>query len=289
MLESTAFGGSGLDGELAAIAARLRQSTVQVMARGGHGSGLIASADGIVVTNAHVANGRHVHVVLCDGREMRGEIVARAPDRDLAAIRLGATTGLPVAEFRDTRTLRPGDVVIAVGNPLDLVGAVTTGIVYAADRLGRKVVADLRLLPGNSGGPLADVDGRIVGVNAMVIDGLAVAISSAVVRRFLAAPSEQPYLGVVTRPVVVDVMGDRRLGLLVTEVVERSACARAGSNVGDVVIGVDGRLFSSPDDLLEEIESATVGARLRLDVVRAGRVVGVDVIVGDARERATAA
>src|SRR5437879_3018316 len=110
-------------------------------------------------------------------RARRGEVISRAPERDLAALRLDAT-GLPAAEFRDARTLRPGDVVIAVGNPLDLVGAVATGIVHSADRRGRRVVADLSLLPGNSGGPLADSSGRVVGVNAVVVDGLAIAIAS---------------------------------------------------------------------------------------------------------------
>lgn len=288
MLGRDALSETHLDEDLAAVAARLRLSTVQVIARGGHGSGLIASADGIVVTNAHVANSRTARVIMSDGRELPGEVIARAPDRDLAAIRLAAN-GLPVPEFRDARTLRPGDVVIAVGNPLDLVGAVTTGIVHSTDKRGRQVVADLRLLPGNSGGPLADADGRVVGVNAMVVDGLAVAISATVVKRFLASPSERPYLGVVTQIVSVPVMKERRMGLLVTEIVEPSSASRAGLLPGDVVIGVDGRLFRAPDDLPHEIESASVGGEMRLDVVRGGLVTGVQVVVGSASQSATAA
>lgn len=288
MLGRDILGETHLDEDLAAVAARLRLSTVQVMARGGHGSGLIASADGIVVTNAHVANGRTARVIMSDGSELPGDVIARAPDRDLAAIRLGAT-GLPVPEFRDARTLRAGDVVIAVGNPLDLVGAVTSGIVHSTDKRGRKVVADLRLLPGNSGGPLADADGRVVGVNAMVVDGLAVAISATVVKRFLASPSERPYLGVVTQIVAVPVMNERRMGLMVTEIVESSSAARAGVLPGDVFIGVDGRLFSAPDDLSHEIDSASVGGALRLDVVRGGRVTGLQVVIGSASQSATAA
>src|SRR5690348_6639173 len=137
--------GADLDDALAAVAAKLRRSTVQVFARGGHGSGLIASADGIVVTNAHVANGRRPGVVLFDGDELQGELVARAPGHDLAAVKVTADA-LPVPEFRDVRTLRTGDVVVASGNPLDLVGAISSGIIHSVDRRARKVIADLRLL-----------------------------------------------------------------------------------------------------------------------------------------------
>jgi serine protease Do len=216
---------------------------------------------------------------------VRSEVIARASNRDLAAIRVEAS-GLPAVTFRDARTLRPGDMVVAVGNPLDLVGAVTAGIVHSADRRGRSVVADVRLLPGNSGGPLADAEGRIVGVNAMVVDGLAVAIAAEVVKRFLAAPNAQPYIGVVTQPVVVPVMGERRMGLLILETADAGAAVRAGLFAGDVVIGVDGRLFSSPAELPEAVETAAVGDRIRLDIVRAGRVTGIDVIVGDAARAA---
>ena len=288
MFDSGGFGRVHLDQDLAVLAAELRRSTVQVASRGGHGSGLVASSDGIVVTNAHVAGGAKARVTLDDGRDVQGEVIARAPDRDLAAIRISAA-GLQVPEFRDSRTLRTGDLVIAVGNPLDLVGAVATGIVHSTDRRGRKVVADLRLLPGNSGGPLADAQGRVVGVNAMVVDGLAVAISSTVVERFLAAPSERPYLGVVTQPVAVSVSGERRLGALVTDIVERSAADRAGLLTGDVVIGVDGRLFAAPDDLAVEIESSRAGKSVRLDLVRGGRVDGIEVVLGHAAANASAA
>jgi serine protease Do len=228
-----------------------------------------------------VLHGKHVEVVLADGRETSCEIVESAPDLDLALLHVDAP-GLAPVRFRDSRSLCAGDVVIAVGNPLGLVGAVTMGIVHSADAAGDRVVADLLLLPGNSGGPLADANGDVVGVNAMVVDGLAVAISGNVVTRFLASPGRRARIGVVTQPVRITVMGEQRLGLLVLELQRRGPADRSGVLIGDVVIGVDGRLIDAPSDLGRSIDDAGVGARLRLDMVRAGRVIGVDVEVGNA-------
>jgi len=277
-----------LDNDLALVASRLRRSTVQVVPGNGRGSGLIASADGTIVTNAHVAHGRRAKIVLDDGRDLDGEVVARARERDLAAIRVDARD-LPVAEFRDGRTLRTGELVLAVGNPLDLVGALTSGIIHTVDRAARRVVADLTLLPGNSGGPLADVHGRVVGVNSMVVNGLAVAIGSSVVKRFIASPSERPYIGVVAQPVEVPVMGERRLGLLITEVADRSPADRAHLMPGRIVIGVGGELLDSPDELAAAVEDCAVGSALRLDVLDGERVGGIEVLVGDASRTSKAA
>ena len=273
-----------LDADLAAVAQALRRSTVQVRASGGHGSGLITSSDGSIVTNAHVVRGRRLGIVLADGREMPAEIIALSPQRDLARLQIDARDLAPAA-FRDARTLRTGEIVAALGHPLGVVGAFTAGIVHAADPRGRHVVADLLLLPGNSGGPLADAEGRVVGVNAMVVDGLAVAIASNVVRRFLAAPSARPFVGITARPVTLAVSGESRLGMLVTGRDEGAPAARAGVLVGDVIIGVDGRLFSAENELGDVVDDAEVGADIRLDVVRAGRVIGIAVTIGDASRK----
>ncbi|HEY7995200.1 MAG TPA: trypsin-like peptidase domain-containing protein [Candidatus Eremiobacteraceae bacterium] len=277
-----------IDNDLAAIAARLRRSTAQVFPGNGRGSGLIARADGTIVTNAHVVHGKRAKVVLDDGRELDGEVVAKARERDLAAIRVDARD-LPVAEFRDARTLRAGEIVLAVGNPLDLVGALTSGIIHSVDRTARRVVADLTLLPGNSGGPLADASGRVVGVNSMVVNGLAVAIASSVVKRFIASPSERPYIGIVAQPVQVPVMGEQRLGLLITDVADRSPADRARLMPGRIVIGVGGALLHSPDDLAAAVDDSDVGASLRLDLLDGERVGGIEVFVGDASRAPKAA
>jgi serine protease Do len=271
----------GLDEALAAVAERLRRCTVIVASGGGHGSGLIVGPDGTVITNAHVATRRHALLRLQDGRETRAELVARSERLDLAALKADVRGAEP-AVFRDSRTLQPGEIVVAVGNPLDLVGALTVGVIHQADPRGRRVSADLRLLPGNSGGPLADASGNVVGINAMVAYGLAVAVSGEAVRRFLAAPHDQPQIGVTTQPVVVSVMGENRQGLLVVELAERAGAARSGVLTGDVIIGVDGRLLTALDELGDEVDASAVGDRMRLDVLRAGRVIGIDTLVTNA-------
>jgi serine protease Do len=182
-------GDARLAQDLAAVAARLRAVTVHVRGRGrgaGSGSGVVWRP-GVVVTNAHVASGRSFVVETGEGAVREAELVASDARRDLAVLRV-ATDRLPVAVLATPGALRVGALVIAVGNPLGLSGAVTTGIVHAlpAPRRGAALIlADLRLLPGNSGGPLADATGRIVGVNAMIMRGLAAAIPSDAVERYL--------------------------------------------------------------------------------------------------------
>lgn len=173
-----------LDAAAAGLAARLARVTVEVRShgRGGAvGSGVIWHPDGLILTNAHVASG-DVAVALWDGRVLAARLVARDVRRDLAALVVSAT-GLPAAEIGDSGGLRVGELVVAVGNPLGLVRALSAGLVHAAGR--RLIQADLRLAPGNSGGPLADARGRVVGLNAMIVGGLAVAVPSREARRFV--------------------------------------------------------------------------------------------------------
>src|SRR5579875_2687464 len=184
--------------ELIDTAQRLCRSTVQVRGEGpGGGSGVIWSADGVIITNAHVARGSRATVELSDGRTLAATITARDKVRDLAALTVDATD-LPAATVGDSDALRVGELVLAVGNPLGMVGALTTGIVHAATTDGQRgrawVQADVTLLPGNSGGPLADARGRVVGINSMIAGGLALAVPSNAVRRFLAGKTERPML-----------------------------------------------------------------------------------------------
>lgn len=179
-----------LEDDLATVALRLRQVTVEVRGTGvGVGCGVIWSADGLIVTNAHVA-ARGAEIVLPDGRHVRGHLLLLDTDHDLAALSIEAE-GLTPAAVRDSQTLRVGELVVAVGNPLGMAGALTKGIIHAiAPRrpVGpRFIQADLKLAPGNSGGPLADARGLLVGINTMVAGTLALAVPSAAVMRFLSS------------------------------------------------------------------------------------------------------
>ena len=178
-----------IDGDLTAVTERLRRITVQVHgSSGGTGSGVIWISNGLIVTNAHVARDTAA-VVLPGGRAIEARGLAWDPEYDLAALALDAE-GLSAADVGDSDRLRVGDLVVAVGSPFGLVGAVTAGVIHAIGprrTAGSSFIrADLRLAPGNSGGPLADARGRVIGINAMIVGGLALAVPSNVVARFLA-------------------------------------------------------------------------------------------------------
>jgi len=172
---------------LADVAKRLLCSTVQIHAgKAGAGSGVIWQADGLIVTNAHVAR-EPVRVVLPDGRAMKGRVLAWDRECDLAAVAVDAHD-LPAALVGDSGALRVGELVIAVGHALGLPAAITAGVIHVLPPRGRQqglIRADLRLAPGNSGGPLADAGGRVIGINTMIADGLGCAVPSRLVKRFL--------------------------------------------------------------------------------------------------------
>jgi len=187
------LGVPALEGALGDVAERLRQVTVHVRAAGrsawaGAGAGVIWLRHGLVVTNAHVATAAGAEVVLPDGRALPARLVARDPRRDLAALAVAMDDQLPALRA-DARGLRPGELVVAVGHPLGVAYAAALGIVHRAPSdergPGGWLQADIRLAPGNSGGPLADAAGRIVGINAMIVGGLGIAVPTHVVERFV--------------------------------------------------------------------------------------------------------
>jgi len=262
------------------VAGKLRRSTVQVVSGNrrspGSGSGVIWTADGTVITNAHVVHEQVARVELWDGRSFPAHVAKRDDRADLAELKLN-TKDLPSIAWRESTALRPGELVIAVGNPLGVVGALTTGVVHLSGPirgLGRRpwIQAAIRLAPGNSGGPLADAEGRVIGINTMFITsgvvggGIALAIPSDTVLNFLKRGS-RPALGVVVRPMVDPVKGT---GLLVLEVASNSPAEHASVMIGDLLIGANGRNFESADDLSDEIDESA-GAILRLRFLRGDR------------------
>jgi len=174
------------------IAEALRRSNVQVFSEGrdqGAGSGVIWHPSGLIVTNAHVVRSRQPQVLLADGRRYRAEILSRDLERDLAALRIPAS-GLPAPAVGDSNTLRPGELVLAAGTPLGFAGALATGIIHSVGKVAgmgvqRWVCASVRLAPGNSGGPLADAEGRVIGINTAIVYGLGLAVPSRTVGEFL--------------------------------------------------------------------------------------------------------
>jgi len=248
------------------IAEQLRRSTVLVGAGRGNGSGIIWSRDGVVVTNAHVARGSTISVQLWDGRELNATVTSRDPHRDLAALRIHATD-LPAAVAADSSEVRAGELAIAIGNPFGFVGALTTGVVHGVGPirgLGPQswVQASVRLAPGNSGGPLADAHGRVIGVNSMVAGRVALAIPSNAVTSFLSGDSGEGWLGITVYPVQVPRPASRGkiFGLVLLEVEPGSPAASASLLPGDILLGTEEKPFA----LLEDLSRALRGSGPRL-------------------------
>ncbi len=184
---------SPLANETSALVEWLRRSVVIVHGSQGQGSGVVWAPSGLIVTNDHVASRDRAEIETWDGRRLAGTVLARDPGNDLAAIQV-EDTSLPAAAIGDSRSVRVGQLIMAVGHPLGVRGTATLGIVSAVDRVlenGRQrreiIHADVELLPGNSGGPLADISGRVIGIASMIVSpGIAIAVPSHIVREFVA-------------------------------------------------------------------------------------------------------
>jgi serine protease Do len=256
------------------IAEQLRRSTVLIHSGGrGSGSGVIWSSDGVLITNAHVVRSTRPTVQLWDGREFDATIYSRDPLHDLAQLRINAA-GLPAASAADSSQLRPGELAIAIGNPMGFVGALATGVIHGIGPLrglGPQswVQAEVRLAPGNSGGPLADARGRVVGINTMVAGRLALAIPSNAVRDFLYAVPSDGRLGVTLQPALIPRATGRgkTLGLVLLEVEPGSPAALASLLPGDILLGTAEKRFASLEDLAHALRGN--GPRvLRLEFLR---------------------
>lgn len=257
---------------LGEVGERVRRYTVLVQPDGrGGGSGVIWSSDGLIVTNAHVARGSRVDVTLWDGRECKAEVTTRDPGRDLASLRIAAT-GLNAARSANSSKIRAGEVAIAVGNPLGFLGAMTMGVVHGVGPLrglGSRnwVQSDVRLAPGNSGGPLANVQGQVIGINTMVAGRLALAIPSNEVSRFLAGDVGSHWLGVTVTAVPLPRSTGRAAGLVVLGVDPGSPAATASLMQGDILLGTEEAAFASAGDLVDALQGNDARI-LRLEFLR---------------------
>jgi serine protease Do len=250
------------------IAEALRRSTVHVRAgRSGQGSGIILSPDGLIVTNAHVASARPLQVQLWDGSQLSAEILVRDASRDLAFLRI-AKSSLPAATLADSDKLRVGELVVAVGNPFGFIGAITTGVIHGIGQVNglaplKWIQADVQLAPGNSGGPLANAQGHVVGVNTMIAGGVGLAVPSNTVAHLLnrlRTGAPQAPFGVTLRPIEIKVGNKAQLGLAILEVNKNSAAERASLMRGDILIAIEGRHFESIEDLDRGLDGTGVNS-----------------------------
>jgi S1-C subfamily serine protease len=265
---------------------------------GGSGSAVAFTPDGFLVTNAHVVAGaERGTATFVDGDELGFEVIGRDPLSDLAVVRASGSD-LVAAPFGDAARLRVGQLVVAIGNPLGFAGSVTAGVVSAlgrslaardgqASRLVENVIqTDAALNPGNSGGALADVRGRVVGINTAVAGvglGLAVPVDAAT-RLILAALMRdgrvrRAYLGIVggTRrlpPALAARLG-RTAGLEVVQLLDGSPAAAAGVRAGDVIVSLDGRPIAGVGDLQRSLVGDLVGRSIEVTLERDGTLAEV--------------
>ena len=294
-MTTTAATTARIEAALAEAAARLRSSVAEVKSGGhGHGAGTVWRREGTIVTNHHVVAGERAEVVLADGRAFPATVSARDIQNDLAVLSIPAT-GLPAVTVGDARAARPGELVLAIGHPFGVRGALAVGVVghaHQAPGEGRErelVVADLPLRPGNSGGPLADALGRVLGINAMVAGGLALAVPSHLVERLLGG-TERPRLGLQVQDATLapaqaaSVPGRPADGVLVISLRAGGPEAAAGVMVGDVLLAVDGR----PVPTGEALAAALAGAEgaLGLTLLRGAALLDIAVPAPPAARRA---
>ena len=258
---------------------------------GGSGSGFIFTPDGLILTNSHVVHdARSIDVTLADGRHFRADLVGDDPDTDLAVIRIAAPDLTP-ARLGDSQAIRPGQLVIAIGNPYGFNATVTAGVVSALGRSLRSrtgrlmddiIQTDAALNPGNSGGPLVNGRGEVIGVNTAIIQGargiaFAVAINTATFvagRLIRDGRIRRGLIGVAGQNVPLP----RRLvryyglstesGVFVVSIEPNSPAQRAGLAEGDLVVAFDGQPVAAIDDLHRMLTDTQVGVEAELVVLR---------------------
>lgn len=259
------------------------------------GSGVIISADGVIITNHHVIkDADEVRVALADRREFDADIILKDERTDLAVLRIrGGQDDFPNVEFADSDSLAVGDIVLAIGNPFGVGQTVTQGIVSALARTRVGITdyqffiqTDAAINPGNSGGALVDMQGRLVGINTAIFsrgggsNGIGFAIPANMVKfvansAITAGKIQRPWLGATVQVVsaeIAEALGlDRPRGVLVTRVFPGAPADVAGLKVGDLIIAVDGVEVLDPDSFGYRFATKAVGGETRFTLRRAGK------------------
>ena len=259
--------------------------------QGGQGSGFVFTPDGLILTNSHVVHSAHlIHVSPSDGRRIPATLIGEDPDTDLAVVRASASD-LPALKLGDSQAIRVGQLVVAIGNPLGFSTTVTAGVVSALGRSLRSrtgrlmddiIQTDAALNPGNSGGPLVNSRGEVIGVNTAIIAGaqglcFAIAANTAqyVVGRLIRdGRIRRSYVGVAGQnaPVMRQIVRYYGLaissGVLVATIEPHSPAAKSLLREGDLIIGLDGRDIPSIDQLHRFLTEERIGQETTLTVIR---------------------
>lgn len=277
-------------------------------AQAGAGSGFVFAADGLILTNSHVVDdASEIEVTLPDGREQRADLIGHDPDTDVAVLKITAPD-LTALSFGDSQALRPGQLVIAIGNPYGFQHTVTSGVVSALGRSLRArsgrliegvIQTDAALNPGNSGGPLVTSTGHVVGVNTAIIaggQGLSFAVPIRTVVAVLPAllrdgRVRRGYLGIAGQdvPLLRRVTRFHRLtqptGVLVISLAADGPAAGAGVREGDIIVAVDTVAVAGLDDLHRLLTEDRIGATVKLGILRGAERLDVSVRVADRAPR----
>jgi len=285
-------------GSVEQVAQRVTPGVVQLRVNGSQeadeGSGMVLTADGLILTNNHVVeaatSGSDVAAVLQDGRSVPVQIVGKAPSFDLAVVRAQGVTGLTPVQLGSSTNIRVGQQVVAIGSPLGLSGTVTHGIISALDRPVRAggqgsgqdtvldaIQTDAAINPGNSGGPLTDMQGRVIGINSAIASlgsdlsqsgsiGLGFAIPIDQARRIADELIHNGHATQALLGVTVPAAQPDDTAAVVQQVTPGTAAAAAGIHPGDMITRVDDRLIDSGDALIAAIRSHTPGAQATLTV-----------------------
>ncbi|MCA1374099.1 MULTISPECIES: trypsin-like peptidase domain-containing protein [unclassified Bradyrhizobium] len=269
--------------------------------RGGLGSGIVISPDGLVLTNSHVVGtSKEIRLRDVEGHVGDAQVLGADPDTDLALLRANGVRHLPYAALGNSKSLRRGQLVIAIGNPLGFESTVTAGVVSALGRSIRSVSGrtiedviqtDAALNPGNSGGPLVSSHAEVIGINTAIINGaqgICFAVASNTAQFVLSeiirhGYVRRAYIGVAgqTAPVprrhAVLAGVENKMGALLMQIEPDGPAAKAGLLPGDVVIRLDGVEINGVDDLIRVLDRDRIGRRLAMDVLRLGRLRAIDI------------